>query len=93
MCPIDRYRLLMYKYVSTLSSVCGVNCMHENYRINIFTVILQVIVSGYGATIIYTILTFDKDTKVKNIVIIGMLCQVSIVNFLKTFFSTKISLL
>lgn len=77
MCPIDRYRLVMYKYVGALASICGVNFLPENYRINIFTLMLQAVVYGYAFSMMYTVIIFDVDTKVKNMAIFGMLLQVS----------------
>lgn len=80
MCPIDRYRLFMYKYMDALSTFCGVNYLSGNYRITFETVSLQGWTYAFGLSICYSIFIFDADTKIKNVVIMGIVFQVSTYN-------------
>lgn len=76
MLPIARYHLIIHKYIRFLAQCCGSNVLSEGYKPNLFTLLFYIFITGYGFTVIYTMIVFDTQTTIKNTVIIGIVFQV-----------------
>lgn len=85
MYPLKRYNLVMYKYVRFSARVCGVDVMNADYKPNLFTLCIEIFLYCFMFTILYTMYTFDIETAIKNVVIVGLVLQVSKYKYLMVF--------